>query len=462
MEKKNKKKFYDEIWDLFVSLKFAIILLITLVLFSFLAIFLQEKFPPDYPPQYWQTKMSPQKFNLFNMLGFFNPYFSFWYLVILLLLSLNVLICTLSRIKPIWALMTKKTFKKNQSVIKQSDVSSVITLKKEYKTIENDIKQIFKRRFFRVFTEGTKDAPVFYFTKGGWGRLGFFGTHIGLLLILSGGIIGNRYGFKVMQFGEPGTVFNAPRREFQVRVDDFELVMNEKGQIKDYLSTLTVLENNQEVLTKIVEVNHPLIYRGLNFYQSEYGLSPGKIESAVLRITYPDSSGYQKVVTIKTNERVSIEYDDLYIKATEFIPHFAMGENNQVYSASNNPVNPALRIEVYKNEELINYNWVFKNYPDMQHMRKIPVNIQFMNYDGIYQTGIQITSNPGSPFLLIGFLIMSIGVCIALFVSHRRLWGLIEKNERGKTQLIFGGSSNKNKIGLEAEIKKIRKEISNL
>jgi len=42
------------------------------------------------------------------------------------------------------------------------------------------------------------------------------------------------------------------------------------GYVKDYKSILTVIENDQQILTKTIEVNDPLQYKGYAFYQSSY------------------------------------------------------------------------------------------------------------------------------------------------------------------------------------------------
>ncbi len=41
--------------------------------------------------------------------------------------------------------------------------------------------------------------------------------------------------------------------------------------VKEYTSLITILENGKEVLKKTVQVNHPLHYKGLAFYQANYG-----------------------------------------------------------------------------------------------------------------------------------------------------------------------------------------------
>ena len=45
---------------------------------------------------------------------------------------------------------------------------------------------------------------------------------------------------------------------------------------KEYLSDLVVPENGREVLKKTIQVNDPLKFKGISFYQSSYGFIPPK------------------------------------------------------------------------------------------------------------------------------------------------------------------------------------------
>ena len=63
---------------------------------------------------------------------------------------------------------------------------------------------------------------------------------------------------------------------FSVRCDDFNITYydlpgRKEKHVKEYTSLITVLENGKEVLKRTVQVNHPLHYKGLAFYQSNYG-----------------------------------------------------------------------------------------------------------------------------------------------------------------------------------------------
>lgn len=88
------------------------------------------------------------------------------------------------------------------------------------------------------------------------------------------------------------------------RFGDFSHVKNElqlsyvsqkPRMIRDYFSDLAVIENEKEVVSKTIEVNHPLHYGGYHFYQYSYDSEAGKY--TILSVTsdsglYAVYSGY--------------------------------------------------------------------------------------------------------------------------------------------------------------------------
>jgi ResB-like family protein len=49
------------------------------------------------------------------------------------------------------------------------------------------------------------------------------------------------------------------------------LIMTYQQMVSDYISELVIVEDNKEVASKDIEVNHPLHYGGYHFYQDQYG-----------------------------------------------------------------------------------------------------------------------------------------------------------------------------------------------
>lgn len=60
-------------------------------------------------------------------------------------------------------------------------------------------------------------------------------------------------------------------------------VSQRPGMIRDYFSDVVILENGKEKISKTIEVNHPLHYKGYHFYQDSYDSKAG--EYTILSVT---------------------------------------------------------------------------------------------------------------------------------------------------------------------------------
>ena len=74
-----------------------------------------------------------------------------------------------------------------------------------------------------------------------------------------------------------------------------------------------------------------------------------------------------------------------------------------------------------------------------------------------YSTGLQVAKDPGVWVVYIGCGLMLIGLAIAFFMSHRRIWVLI--SPEGNDILVAGGA-NKNKIGFTREFEALTEKFS--
>jgi cytochrome c biogenesis protein len=66
----------------------------------------------------------------------------------------------------------------------------------------------------------------------------------------------------------------------------------------------------------------------------------------------------------------------------------------------------------------------------------------------LYYTGLQVTKDPGVWFVYVGCAMMLIGLCVAFFLSHKKVWIYIS-TEGSRSRLRVNGTSNKNMIGFE-------------
>jgi predicted RND superfamily exporter protein len=72
--------------------------------------------------------------------------------------------------------------------------------------------------------------------------------------------------------------------------------------------------------------------------------------------------------TVETNiligQKAEIAGTPLVIEVEAYLPDFTMKDNSVMTSKSATENNPAAKIKVYKNEQLVFDGWLFKNYPN--------------------------------------------------------------------------------------------------
>jgi hypothetical protein len=70
----------------------------------------------------------------------------------------------------------------------------------------------------------------------------------------------------------------------------------------------------------------------------------------------------KKQFTVPLNSEFKVPDSGLTMKVGAFFPHFKM-EADQITSGSNNPENPAVRIEVFEGGKEIFHGWLFSKFP---------------------------------------------------------------------------------------------------
>jgi len=72
------------------------------------------------------------------------------------------------------------------------------------------------------------------------------------------------------------------------------------------------------------------------------------------------------------------------------------------------------------------------------------------DYDQKYYTGLQLTRDPGMNVVWVGSALLVMGLCIMLYVSHRKLW-LIVRRKGNDVSISFVGLSNRNPLNFDRE-----------
>lgn len=439
----------------FSSVKLAITLLIIITGASILGTLIpQHRSPAEYAARYGDIA------NFFIRLEITKLYQSWWFVFLLFLFAVNIIVCTLTRLSPklkkafhprfesekkkLLTLKTKTSFKRNQNL---------------EKTI-TDIQQTLSSKHYRLKTDRDENNSYLLARKRVFGFFGSDIVHLGLLIIIIGGIISGVSGFRTNLNISEGEIVKVPQADFELRLDKFVTEYHPNGSVRDWKSTLTVLEDGSDILSKTIEVNHPLSYKGFVFYQSAYGWD-WKNPTLEIWAKKKDDPAYLKKFTLGLGEKAQLGEDNIEISILNFVPDFIIGENNEIATRSLEPNNPAAYIEGWKEGEKIFSSWIFAKFPDFGRMHsnvETDLSFEFKDLRAAQYSGIQMSKDPGVNFIWGGCVLLMVGLLVAFFWPTREIKIILEESQN-KTDVIAGGLATKNREDFQTEFDNIMESL---
>jgi cytochrome c biogenesis protein len=448
---KKEEGFIETLLSLFKSLKLTIALLILLALLSIIGTFIQQNASSaEYIQRYG--------IDLYNVLSFFNlfdMYHSWWFSAILFILVINLITCSIYRLPGVWSQAFRKPDSGGlkDSMVKTLPYVERVQLSNLAKR-ERDLQSSLKKWFKMPIRFETESAVTLFSEKGKRSRLGIPITHLSILIILIGGLMGSLFGFRgyvnILEGETVDRIYLRVRDQdveerlgFKVRCDDFNITYynlpgNEK-HVKEYASTLTILENGQEVLREMIKVNHPLHYKGMAFYQSSYG-SIHDISLGVQR-----KNGKEKtVLKMFEGETIPIPNSNTQVRLLRYI--------EQVHTFGE-----GVQVALFKPDQRPQTIWVFKDFQDMKQQGSDDLSFTLEGVNSKEYTGLQVARDPGVWIVWLGSGLMIFGLIVSFFFSHQRVWVRIPKNSEG--EIVVAGSANKNRVGFEKTFVQLVEEL---
>ncbi len=452
-KKTGSADFSGRLWKLFASVRLTVVVLLSLAVTSIIGTII----PQNERPEAYLNEYGEFLYKILSAFDIFDMYHSWWFQFLLLMLIINIVVCSTNR----FSALRKIIFVKNPFF----DVSKFRNLSDKEEFIDSrsleDLKRIYvpivSRNFGYRRIEETDNGFRVFAEKGRWTRIGVYTVHFSVILLLIGGLMGSIFGFTgFVNIPEGETINNirlyntgkAQKLNFQIRCDNFNIKFYDSGAPSEYRSGLTILEQGKSVLTRNIIVNKPLRYKGINIFQASYGeLPPREItlnfKNRVTGISYKKkvSVGQQFDIPGDMGQFVINGHRDSYNFRGHNLGKTFMG----IFTHNNgSPVHVILPVR-------------FPFFDD--RIRNDDLVISVEDYEHRYYTGLQVTRDPGVLVVYSGFVIMIIGCFITFFMSHQRLCVEVSKSGK-KSRIMIAGTANKNKLGMQSRIKKIAKSLS--
>lgn len=503
----------NAIWKFFSSVTLTVTTLILFVLASIPGTIIEQGSPEKNLQLLTKVVgegFAPKALNIIIGLGFLDAYHSWWFVVLLLLLTSNLTICTIDRFPNTWKAIKSPMGPLDDSSLINMPIKAEIRVKGNIEKTKELVSKSLKGHGYNLSEKRVDKTLHLYSQKGKYSRLGVYVVHASIILVLTGAMIGSIFGFKgflnlpegetysvvIMKTGlltqdeenereyilntiesvsgdfvrvsqvmgiEPAMLKSKLKRYgirplgFSIRCDDFEVDFYGNSDMpKEYKSRLTVIKEGKEVIKKAIKVNDPLTYNGITFYQSSYGLMPS-LRHAKFVLNIKSNSGVSETKHFNFGDKFSIPGTGMEGVIGDFSPALGIDESGRAFTYAETMNNPAVLIEFIEKGKYKYSGWILKRYPTTWNLPE-GHTVEFKDLWGAQYTGLQVGRDPGLWFVYAGFALMSVGFVLAFFRSHKKLWARL-KEEKGEVIITMAGTANKNRFAFEREFEKRVKSV---
>lgn len=476
------KPFLNKALDALSSVRFGVSLLVFTVILSMIGMLVVQQNVQGFESFY--NGLTPSEKMLFGALGFFDIYHTWYFNLLLLVLSLNIVLASIDRFPLAWSFIAKPKIEATKAYLLNQTHHKFNLNETPAQTSEN-VQNAFRQQRLKTRITEKNGRTIIFGQKNAWNRLGAYVVHVALLMLFLGHFVALQTGYDADIRLMPGMTTNEIQllqynldkvgrvpvaMPFAVTCTDIEQkLVNPNGSISvantlDWATRLRINDPDYGSRDVTVSLNNPYTYRGYRFFQAS-AITTGSARTMNLTLT-PENGGAPMQIELPRNGSSALE-DGTRIEYQAFFADFVMnGGKPDTRSADYN--NPAVQIKVTApngeqkmmyafNRDLPNGAPVgapFGGYKyKLSGFEKAPLaHVLSIKYDPFY--GATIAWYYGGGLLILSLLAV-------FFFAHQRVWAIIDENSAdGTTNVIFGGNTNRNESAFEDTLKKIAEQIT--
>ena len=340
-------------------------------------------------------------------LGLDDAFHSWWFLTLTAFLCGNLLLCNLTRLKPLIA-RTKR----------EADPAAVLSGAFDAAAESvTDPFPVFEKLRLPKPKACEIDGKTILFS--GNNRLGLWGPwvcHLGILLLIVGFTLGQLTHREYTVYGVPGDTRPIGDTGYYLTIDDFEVQLRDDDTVAQYKADVTVFRAPQgsttvpDSMSATVSVNHPARLYGFKVYQNSTGYAA--------RIRVDEDGTPLQAQVICAGEGIEIaDAPGLNVYLNAFYPDFYLQPGVGPMTLSGRMNNPAYLYSITYRDSMVGMNyWQEGDGP-------ITVNDYSITFSEPQSyTLLQVKTDRFQSLALLGGLMTMLGLLLAFYLLPERAW----------------------------------------
>ena len=444
-----------QLWHSLTSVRLALILIL-LIAVATLAGTLLDQVPGSVasdPAAYDRWLDGPRdRYGIFTdamaRLQLFNIFGSIWYRGLIALLVASIVVCTVNRWSSIRIQVFSPRVRMNPAYFDRARIGATFSVAMPAATAAAAVRQGIRSAGYRSVTDEGESVAM-YADRFRFSRLGTFLTHLSLVLLLIGAVMGKVWGWKDDQFiVAQGATREVPlARDISVKLEQFQEEWYVEGPPKDFSSELVIYDKGQEVKHGTVRVNSPLSYKGISFNQAFFG------QVAVVEVR--DAAGNdvfnEGVPLAWTSNQGNRPVGPMEIPGQQ-VTGYIVGPEPGSYDTAV-PLG-TVRLELY--DKTTNRLLKTESLPRNQDVQAEGLTFRFLRESQF--TGLKVVKDPGVNVVWVASGLMVLGLVMVFWFPHRRLWALCSPRADGGADVRLAAASQRD-LGLEKDFEQVTAKV---
>jgi len=435
--------------------------------------------------------LTPSQRAVYGVLNFFDIYRSRYFMLLMAITALNIILASIDRFPAAWQYIRKPKVTASPKFIAAQMFNAESLEREAPQKVAEKVRAAWKAHGFRGRMSEDKNRITVFAQRHAYNRLGAYIVHVALLTIFTGGMLTSRLSTGGPMEIRPGkssnkyTTFDinldqGPRQvdatlPFQIECRDLRQTLIrpegglDAGNTIDWLSYITIKDGavQQDMLVHLNNVgrypDHWWSMFGYRFFQSQF-MPVGHARE--ITITFEPADGSAPVLQpVKIMRNGSAEVPGIgTVRYIGFYADFVI-EDSGPATKSREYQNPAAQLEIIGADGSRNPAFAFNPQLAEEYLSKandkvakdggtnpLLVNgnkIILRDFEKVSSSHtLTIQYDPGRIPVYIGFTLLVLALCFVFFLSHQRVWAVIEPDGQG-SKIFFGGNTNRNRPAFE-------------
>ena len=418
--------------------------------------------------------------------------FDWYYLFLLLVLSLNIILASIDRFPSSWSYIVKPKLHATRGwLLNRKRSFEMKADSDDASAIANAISGVFSSEGFSPQISEKGDAVFVFGQRNRWNRIGAYIVHVALLTLFLGYFVANQTGFNATLRLAPGQTTDRidmltfdvdqslqfQQQQFEVQIpfkisctDIQQKLINPGGEIDvsntmDWRTEVKIDDPGYGSDTYEISLNKPLSYRGYRFFQSQ-AIAMGSARKITLELT-PQDGGQSISIKVPRDGTASLA-DGTLVSFEQFLPDFTLGADGKADTRSGDYNNPAAVLSVKpansSRSQVIAFTPDFANKAPVAGGAKLGYKWRLVDFEKSPLAHVLSIKYDPYEASFIAWYIGGFGLVAALgfvfFTSHKRVWARIEPASDGNGHdIVVAGEANRNHTGFSDKFDRIESTL---